>query len=102
MLDAHSFDIMVEKIADATEHHIGFPLPVIFYDEANGLHAFMSSEFRHGKEMKEAQGIKYNVVESKGANYALNHEKIVKTEFRMEIKFNTCKFRRLQFLLKRQ
>jgi F-type H+-transporting ATPase subunit a len=45
LLDAHSFDIMVEKKADGTEHHIGFPLPVIFYDEANGLHAFMSSNF---------------------------------------------------------
>ena len=80
LLDAHSFDIMVEKKADGTEHHIGFPLPVIFYDEANGLHAFMSSEFHHGKEMKDAHGKKYNVVESKGANYALYHEKIVKTD----------------------
>lgn len=80
LLDAHSFDIMVEKKADGTEHHIGFPLPVIFYDEANGLHAFMSSEFHHGKEMKDAHGKKYNVVESKGANYALYHEKIYKTD----------------------
>src|SRR6218665_2420331 len=59
LLDAHSFDIMVEKKADGTEHHIGFSLPVIFYDEANGLHAFMSSEFHHGKEMKDAHGKKY-------------------------------------------
>lgn len=80
LLDAHSFDIMVEKKADGTEHHIGFPLPVIFYDEANGLHVFMSSKFHHGKEMKDAHGKKYNVVESKGANYALYHEKIVKTD----------------------
>ena len=45
-----------KKKADGTEHHIGFPLPVIFYDETNGLHAFMSSEFHHGKEMKDAHG----------------------------------------------
>ncbi len=80
LLDAHSFDIMVEKKADGTEEHWGFPLPVIFYDEANGLHAFMSSEFHHGKELKDTHGKKHNVVESKGANYALYHEKIYKTD----------------------
>ena len=80
LLDAHSFDIMVEKKADGTEHHIGFPLPVIFYDKANGLHSFMSSEFHHGQEMKDAHGKKYNVVESKGQKYALYHEKIYKTD----------------------
>lgn len=80
LLDAHSFDIMVEKKADGSEHHIGFPLPVIFYDSANGFHSFMSSEFHHGKEMKDAHGVKYNVVESKGSYYALYHEKIIKTD----------------------
>lgn len=80
ILDAHSFDIMVEKKADGTEHHIGFPLPVIFYDKANGLHSFMSSEFHHGQELTDAHGKKYNVVESKGSKYALYHEKIYKTD----------------------
>ena len=61
---------MVSKNADGTENHIGFPLPVIFYDSANGIHAFMSSEFHHGEE----------VVESKGGHYALSHEKIYKTD----------------------
>ncbi|KIA90760.1 F0F1 ATP synthase subunit A [Kaistella jeonii] len=70
LLDAHSFDIMVSKNADGTENHIGFPLPVIFYDSANGIHAFMSSKFHHGEE----------VVESKGGHYALSHEKIYKTD----------------------
>ena len=32
LLDSHSFDLMVSKNADGTENHIGFPLPVIFYD----------------------------------------------------------------------
>jgi len=80
LLDAHSFDFMVEKKADGSEHHIGFPLPVIFYDKANGFHSFMSSEFHHGKEMKDVHGVKYNVIESKGAFYALYHEKIIKTD----------------------
>ena len=66
LLDAHSFDIMVTKEGK----HIGFPLPVIFYDKANGFHAMMSSAFHHGKE----------VVESKGGHYKLFHEKIYKTD----------------------
>lgn len=69
LLDGHSFDIMTVKNADGTEDHKGFSLPVIFYDKANGFHAFMSSEFHHGE----------NVVESKGAFYKLSHEKIYKT-----------------------
>lgn len=80
LLDAHSFDFMVEKKADGSEHHIGFPLPVIFYDKENGFHYFMSSEFHHGKEMKDAHGVKYYVIESKGSYYALYHEKIIKTD----------------------
>ncbi len=64
--DAHSFDIMVTKDG----RHIGFPLPVIFYDQDNGLHTMMSSAFHHGD----------NVVESKGSHYKLYHEKIYKTD----------------------
>ncbi len=64
--DAHSFDIMVTKDG----RHIGFPLPVIFYDKDNGLHAMMSSAFHHGE----------TVVESKGSHYKLYHEKIYKTD----------------------
>ena len=66
LLDAHSFDIMTTK----SGKHIGFSLPVFFYDKDNGFHAFMSSEFHHGE----------NVVESKGAYYKLFHEKIYKTD----------------------
>lgn len=80
LLDGHSFDIMVKKNPDGTESHIGFPLPVIFYDAANGLHTMMSSAFHHGKEFVDAHGIKYNVIESKGEYYALYHEKIIKTD----------------------
>ena len=69
ILDSHSFNIMVEKKADGTEKHWGFPLPVIFYDKANGLHTMMSSAFDHDQ-----------VVESKGGHYKLFHEKILKTD----------------------
>lgn len=66
LLDAHSFDIMVTKDG----HHIGFSLPVIFYDKENGVQAFMSSEFEHGEK----------VVEKNGHFYKLFHEKIIKTD----------------------
>lgn len=66
ILDAHSFDIMQTKDGE----HIGFSLPVIFYDKANGFHFMMSSAFHHGE----------NVVESKGGYYKLLHEKIYKTD----------------------
>ncbi len=72
--DAHSFDIMVTK--DGT--HVGFPLPVIFYDPANGLHTMMSSAFQHGEA----------VVESKGSYYKLFHEKIYKTDAAGTINMN--------------
>ncbi|MBC7556260.1 MAG: F0F1 ATP synthase subunit A [Chryseobacterium sp.] len=69
VLDGHSFDIMTIKNDDGTEHHVGFDLPIIFYDKANGFHSFMSTEFEHGEK----------VVESKGSFYKLAHEKIYKT-----------------------
>ena len=80
LLDAHSFDIMVAKNADGTEKHIGFPLPVIFYDASNGLHTMMSSTIHHGTEKEDAHGKKYQSFESKGQKYALYHEKIVKAD----------------------
>ena len=80
LLDSHSFDIMVAKNADGTEKHIGFPLPVIFYDASNGLHTMMSSTIHHGTEKEDAHGKKYQSFESKGQKYALYHEKIVKAD----------------------
>lgn len=47
---------------------IGFPLPVILWDE--GLHLFSSSKFHHGE----------TVAESKGNFYKLYHGKIYKTD----------------------
>jgi len=70
ILDAHDVAIMVDKDG----HHIGFPLPVIIYDE--GFHFFMSNtkgvdghEFIHGSP-----------VESNGKFYTLHHEKIYRTD----------------------
>ena len=63
--DSHDFTLYTDG---ATGRHIGFPLPVIIWDE--GLHTFMSSAFHHGEE----------VVESNGNYYALHHGKIYRTD----------------------
>ncbi len=69
LLDSHYFNLFAytdEQTGE--EHHYGFPLPVIIWDD--GLHAFMSSKFDHGK----------NVVESNGKYYKLYHSKIYRTD----------------------
>lgn len=74
LLDAHSFDFMTTKDG----HHIGFPLPVIFYDSANGFHFMMSSAFEHGEK----------IVSDKGGFYTLVHEKIYKTDASGNVSYN--------------
>jgi F-type H+-transporting ATPase subunit a len=57
--------------------HIGFPLPVILWD--NGLHVFLSSSF-HGGE---------SVAESKGNYYIVSHNKIYKTDAAGSLTFDS-------------
>ncbi len=57
--------------------HIGFPLPVILWD--NGLHVFLSSHF-HGGE---------SVAESKGNYYVVSHNKIYKTDASGSLTFDS-------------
>ncbi len=63
--DSHDFTLFTWGETGA---HIGFPLPVIFWDE--GLHVFSSSKFDHGHE----------IVESKGNYYKIYHSKIYRTD----------------------
>ncbi len=67
VLDSHDFTLYSD---DETGKHIGFPLPIILWD--NGVQFFMSSEFHHGEK----------VAESNGNFYILNHHdgKIYKTD----------------------
>jgi F-type H+-transporting ATPase subunit a len=67
VLDSHDFTLFSDE---KTGKHIGFPLPVILFDE--GLHVFSSAKFHHGE----------SVVESNGKYYALNHHdgKIYRTD----------------------
>ena len=71
--DSHDFTLYTDG---ATGHHVGFPLPVIIWDE--GLHTFMSSAFHHGEE----------VVESNGKFYTLHHGKIYRTDAEGTIDMN--------------
>ncbi|MFK7899329.1 MAG: F0F1 ATP synthase subunit A [Cyclobacteriaceae bacterium] len=63
--DAHEFHLFSY---DNGTKHVGFPLPIILWDE--GLHMFMSSEFHHG----------HDVVENDGRYYKLSHSKIYRSD----------------------
>lgn len=63
--DAHDF---VFYTNGETGSHIGFPLPVILWD--NGLKVFMSSKLNHGE----------SIAESNGSYYKLFHGKIYTTD----------------------
>ncbi len=61
LLDSHDFHLFSYGKESGYEKHIGFPLPVILWED--GLHFFMSSEFHHGEA----------VAESNGKYFAINH-----------------------------
>ncbi|MGB5480260.1 MAG: ATP synthase F0 subunit A, partial [Eudoraea sp.] len=43
--DSHDFSLFSYSDSEGAEHHVGFPLPVILWD--NGLVVFSSSRFHH-------------------------------------------------------
>ena len=66
--DSYDFNIFGYKNEAGEQKHIGFPLPVILYD--NGVQVFSSSKFHHGEETAEVNG----------NFYQLHHNKIYKVE----------------------
>ncbi|MCK5823997.1 MAG: F0F1 ATP synthase subunit A [Ichthyobacteriaceae bacterium] len=68
--DSHDFSLYNYTNDDGEKEHIGIPLPIILIDAENGVTAFMSSEFQHGKK----------VVEVNGKYLKLYHEKIYYTD----------------------
>ena len=46
--DSHDFSLFSIQQNDGTKKHIGFPLPVILWDD--GLKVFSSSKFHHGED----------------------------------------------------
>lgn len=61
--DSHDFGLFTNE---ETGHHIGFPLPVILWED--GLHVFMSSAF-HPEE-----GNEHGVAESNGKYFVIGHD----------------------------
>jgi F-type H+-transporting ATPase subunit a len=63
LLDSYDFNLFSWKDDAGKEHHIGFPLPVIVWD--NGLNVFSSSKFHHGEEAAESNGNYYRLYHNK-------------------------------------
>lgn len=68
LLDSYDFHITSWQDNSGENHHIGFPLPIILFD--NGLQLFSSSKFHHGE----------SIAENNGNYYILYHNKIYKTD----------------------
>lgn len=68
LMDSYDFNIMGYKDDAGVQHHVGFPLPVILFD--NGLHIFSSSKFHNAHEVAEVNG----------NFYKLHHGKIYKVD----------------------
>ena len=78
LLDSHDFHIF--SYGKNAEHSVGFPLPVILWD--NGFHIFSSSKFGHGEHDAPA--------EDAGSYYKIGHHdgKIYKTDAQGTLKEN--------------
>ena len=74
--DSYDFSLF-SYITDTGEHvYIGAPLPIILWD--NGLKVFSSSKFHHGETVAQVDG----------NYYAINHNKIYKTDASGTITFD--------------
>ncbi len=67
LLDSHDFHLFSYGEESGHEKHIGFPLPVILWD--NGIHIFSSSKFEHGHAVAESNGNYYKVNHHNGKIY---------------------------------
>jgi len=70
LLDSYDFGLFSIEDDHGKESHIGFPLPIILWDQEAGLNIFSSSKFHHGE----------TVAESNGSFYKIDHGKIYKTD----------------------
>ena len=76
LLDSYDFSLTSYTDDQGQHHYIGFPLPVILWDD--GLKIFSSSKFHHGE----------SVAEVGGNYYAIDHNKIYKTDAEGTIKYD--------------
>jgi F-type H+-transporting ATPase subunit a len=65
--DSHDFHLFSYGKASGHEVHVGFPLPVILWD--NGLQVFSSSKFEHGEGIAESNGNYYEIRHHDGMVY---------------------------------
>ncbi|MEO8234812.1 MAG: F0F1 ATP synthase subunit A [Flavobacterium sp.] len=65
--DSHDFNFFSYGKESGDETHIGFPLPVILWD--NGFQFFMSSKFHHGEKVAESNGNYYMIGHHDGMVY---------------------------------
>jgi len=77
LLDSYDFSLFSYTTDEGEHKYIGFPLPVILWD--NGLKVFSSSKFEHGEAVAEVDG----------NYYALYHNKIYKTDAEGTINFDS-------------
>lgn len=68
LLDSHDFGLFSYTDDNGEVHHVGFPLPVILWDD--GLKIFSSAKFHHGETVAEVDGNYYKI----------DHAKIYKTD----------------------
>ena len=67
LLDSHDFHLFSYGKKSGHEKHIGFPLPVILWD--NGFQFFSSSKFHHGEAVVESNGNFYKISHHDGMVY---------------------------------
>ena len=53
--DTYDFGLWSYTTDEGVHEYIGFPLPVILWD--NGLQVFSSSKFHHGESVAQAEGL---------------------------------------------
>tara|TARA_R110002020_G_scaffold122487_7_gene278007 strand:- start:18071 stop:19147 length:1077 start_codon:yes stop_codon:yes gene_type:complete len=75
LMDSHDFTLFT--LDEEANEHVGFPLPVILWD--NGLKVFMSSKFHHGESVAEVDG----------EHYKLYHGKIYATDAQGTIEYDS-------------
>lgn len=73
--DSHDFTFFSDE---KEGKHYGFSLPVILWDNENGLQFFSSSKFHHGDA----------VAENNGNYYAMHHGKIYRTDAKGDLKLD--------------
>jgi len=91
LLDSHDFHLFSYGKETGHETHIGFPLPVILWED--GLHFFMSSEFHHGEAVAESNGKYFKINHHDGMIYNTD----AKGTFNVDEKHHTTNTKPIDF-----